>query len=124
MFTGPTGWGPKLIAGSRGEGRLGQAVWREEATPGATHTGGRKEPRVDTERPLDRGIPGALQPTDSCSAARGDSPATGALGPTVRASVPALVPRKSRGFFLHHCLSHESTYLSLKQKLFHIFEVC
>lgn len=57
------GWGPKLITGSQGEARLGQA------TPGATHAGGRREPRVDTERPLDRGIPGALQPTDSCSAA-------------------------------------------------------
>lgn len=70
VFTGQTSRGPKQITKSQGEGCLGQAVQREEATPGATHAGGRKEPRVDTERPLDRGVPGALKPTDSCSAAQ------------------------------------------------------
>ena len=75
MFTGQTSRGPKQITKSQGEGRLGQAVQREEATPGATHAGGRKEPRVDTERPLDRGIPGALQPkTLLCSSVHGGQP--------------------------------------------------
>ena len=76
MFTGQTSRGSKQITRSQGEGRLGQAVQREEATPGAPHAGGRKEPRADMEQPLDRGVPGALQPTGSCSAAHahgGDS---------------------------------------------------